>query len=319
MVGCDVGTDIVEGIVGVKEGREVGSDDDGVKLLGYLRRLYPRLPRGLLEKGMRKGWVRVDGGRVRGCRILRKGERVRLPPFFEEGGGRDGYKPSAEDIDFLRGMEIGRSADYVYFDKPEGLAVQGGSGVACHMDGMLRGYLEGEEARLIHRLDKRTSGVLAVARTRRSAAEAGRLFSGRGVKKLYWSLVLGDVEGEKGEVGDDVSRTRYSVEWSDGSGLKVLALRPVTGRKHQLRVHVEKMGGMIVGEDRYGGGEMREKMMGLGLRNERLMLHNGLLGLEGEDDVTSGLPDDFLSVLHKVGCEGLDLRDYRSVWKDVSG
>ena len=292
---------------------EIRVEEDGEKVIGYLRRKYPHIPRGLLEKGIRKGWVRVGGRRVRSARELLAGETVKVPYFFREKKPRDIYQSDVSDWDELREMEIRRSVSYVYFAKPSGLAVQGGSGVGKNLDGMLRGYLGvSEEHRLVHRLDSSTSGIVVIARNLKSARLASECFTKGRVDKLYVALVRGKV-GRRGEIKEEIggkfAQTFYKRVWSNDI-FSLLALVPITGRKHQLRIHVMSICDGIVGDRRYGRGDDTWR------KKERMMLHSFMIRLGDEAMVEARVPEDFLVVLRGVGFQGEFVSGYK-IWKDM--
>jgi 23S rRNA pseudouridine955/2504/2580 synthase len=254
----------------------VAEADDGLRLDRWFRRHYPHLTHGRLEKLLRRGEIRVDGGRVRAGHRLAAGMVVRVPPLPPAEGPPPAAAPpsvSAADAEDLRARVLHRDDMILVIDKPAGLAVQGGSGTARHLDGMLDAlrFDADERPRLVHRLDRDTSGVLVLARTRKAAAAVGEAFQDRAARKLYWALVHGTpdtpvgrwdtfMEKKPGGRGEQVSSgadgkravTLYRVLGRSDSAYAWLALTPLTGRTHQLRVHCAEAGLPIVGDPRYG-------------------------------------------------------------------
>ncbi|RAH99312.1 RluA family pseudouridine synthase [Acuticoccus sediminis] len=250
---------------------EVDPDDAGMRLDRWLRRSFPDVPLGALSKVVRTGQVRVDGARAKLETRLEAGQSVRLPPQMTmppPAGSLGG------DAAALEAMVIYRDDALVVLNKPYGLAVQGGSGVSRHVDGMLEAWRDrkGRKPRLVHRLDRDTTGVLVVARTRSAAADLAEGFRGRDAHKTYWALVRGHPVPEEGKVSTWLGRdpndsekmavlpqkTKEAVratslyETLDRSGqLSLLRLSPVTGRTHQLRVHCMHMGVPIIGDPKY--------------------------------------------------------------------
>jgi 23S rRNA pseudouridine955/2504/2580 synthase len=255
----------------------VEKDDDGVRLDRWFKRHLPQVGFGTVSRWARTGQLRVDGKRVKPEDRVATGQIVRVPP-----GGDDPTKQvikrrelSAEEEAQAEAMLIRRSKSALVLNKPPGLATQGGTGTSRHVDGLLDAYADADQPRpkLVHRLDKDTSGVLLVARSAGSAAFFSKQFAGRGAKKIYWALVVGvpDVKqgtveapigkqpgsgGEKMHVdveGGQSARTLYRVVDKAGNRASWVELQPLTGRTHQLRVHMAAIGHPIVGDGKYGG------------------------------------------------------------------
>lgn len=226
---------------------------------------------------LRKGEVRVDGGRASAGQRLAPGQVVRVPPLPEGAPApRDEARVSAHEAADLRARVLHRDDRLLVLDKPAGLAVQGGTKTTRHLDGMLDAlrFDAAERPRLVHRLDRDTSGVLVLARTREAASYLTAAFRERTTRKLYWALVHGGppaasgrldspLEKRGGKGGEKVAAsaegkravTLYRVVERAGRAFSWLALTPLTGRTHQLRAHCAEAGMPIVGDAKYGGRE----------------------------------------------------------------
>ncbi|MCB2114395.1 MAG: RluA family pseudouridine synthase [Parvularculaceae bacterium] len=259
--------------------RVVEEKDDGLRLDRWFRTYYPGLNHGALEKLLRTGQIRVNGGRVKANRRVETGEAIRIPPIGDAVGAKTPVAaPKREDAEFIRSIALYEDDEILAVNKPFGLAVQGGAKTKRHVDGMLASLEKnGERPRLVHRLDQDTGGLLILAKTRKAAASLSKAFQGRGVSKTYWALCRGLPEIREGTINlriakkmvrvgageqermtpadDDSSKkaiTDYMVLDSAGP-VSFLALKPLTGRTHQLRVHCAAMGTPIVGDRKYGG------------------------------------------------------------------
>lgn len=256
----------------------VTDDEAGIRLDRWFRRHYAELGHGRLEKLLRTGQVRVDGGRSKGSTRLEAGQIIRVPPFPTAAEGksqRAAPVPRAQDTEKLKKLVIHLDDDVLAINKPPGLAVQGGTGLKQHLDGMLDGlrFDQTERPRLVHRLDKDTSGVMVLARNAFAAAKLAAAFRDRTAHKTYWALVVGDPRPRKGKITSKIAKkgssgservvkakgdgkramTEYEVLENAGNEIAWLALKPHTGRMHQLRVHCADLGTPILGDGKYGG------------------------------------------------------------------
>lgn len=264
------------------EQRVVGDDEGGMRLDRWFRIHYPGLANAHLNKLIRKGQVRVDGARAKPNHRLETGQTIRVPPIRLDGVTTASKRPAPkirpEDRRMIAERTLFEDDHLLVLDKPSGLAVQGGTGTRHHLDGMLMA-LEAETGkrwRLVHRLDRDTSGVIVVAKTRDVSARLGKAFQSRSVQKTYWCLTCGVPKPPQGTIdlalvkstgpdGDrmrparedepnaDKAITRFNVLDRVGDRFAWVTAKPVTGRQHQIRAHLAAIGTPIAGDDKYGG------------------------------------------------------------------
>ncbi len=257
----------------------VATEDGTLRLDRWFRRHYPQLVHARLEKLLRTGQVRVDGKRAKAGDRVEPGQAIRVPPIGDAPTPSVPHQPRPRPTDrdeaALRDRVIYRDDWAIVIDKPPGLAVQGGTNTERHVDQLLDGlrFDSAERPRLVHRLDKDTSGVLLIARTPAAAVHFTRAFRDKTTRKIYWAAVVGAPEMAQGrielalaklpgrggervrpdeEAGKDAV-TYYRVIDNAGERASWLALLPMTGRTHQLRAHCAAIGTPILGDGKYGG------------------------------------------------------------------
>ena len=265
--------------------RAVSGDEAGLRLDRWFQRHFPELSHGALQKLLRTGQVRLDGKRVEARDRVEPGQTVRLPPGVtatpparSKGGAKATPQLSERDAQEIQSLVIHRDDWAIALNKPSGLAVQGGSGTERHVDGLLDGLRFGfeERPRLVHRLDKDTSGLLLIARTGQAAKRLSESFRDRETEKLYWAVVVGVPPKMEGTIDLPLAKrpgardretmqvdheqgqkalTHFRVLDRAGNRAALLALWPRTGRTHQLRVHCAEIGCPILGDRKYGGEE----------------------------------------------------------------
>lgn len=308
----------------------VAAADAGLRLDRWFKQRYPGLGFSRLQKLLRTGQVRVDGGRAKAGDRLAAGQTVRVPPLpddAEEGAVRPQptrRTPSKAEAEDLRARVLYKDDVVLVIDKPAGLAVQGGSGLSTNLDALMEALKLGakEAPRLVHRLDRDTSGVLVLARTRKAAKELTHGFQAKATEKLYWAVVVGvpkppegtidlalsKLAGRKGDKMapdvDDGKRaiTRYRVLDQASRKAAWLEMEPVTGRTHQLRVHAVALGTPILGDGKYGG---REAFLPGAEIGKQVHLHARRISLPHPDGgrlaVEAPLPPHFVDTFATLG------------------
>jgi 23S rRNA pseudouridine955/2504/2580 synthase len=322
--------------------RQIEPDDDGIRIDRWFKRHYPAVTHVLLEKLLRKGEVRLDGKRAKAADRVIAGQAMRLPPQVIHAEAAE--KPKSQTPHLLASKDMGSLADRILYmdkqviviDKPPGLATQGGSGLTKHVDGMLDSlqYEKPTRPRLVHRLDRDTSGVLVIARTALAASGLSASLALRDTSKVYWALTRGvpkqkhgvikgalAKEGGHGPHGRDermavsddedakAALTEYAVVGTAGTEYAWVAARPITGRTHQIRVHLASIGTPIVGDFKYGGTEVR----GRGEIADKLHLHARSIDIGRPDggrlQATAPLPPHMVKSWKLLGFDTDDTRD----------
>jgi len=313
----------------------VAADDDGIRLDRWFKRHMPETSFNIVSRWARTGQLRIDGKRADPGDRIEAGQVIRLPPAeiaaaavatARSPRARAPRAPLSDDETALvRSFVIHRDAQAIVINKPPGLATQGGTKTEHHVDRLLDGLQFEAESRpkLVHRLDKDTSGVLLLARTARAAAHFAKAFSSRTARKVYWAIVTGvpSIEdgmielpigkqpgtgGEKMHVDEkegSPARTRYRVIERAGNRACWVELQPYTGRTHQLRVHMAAIGHPIVGDGKYGGAEAFLS----GSISRKMHLHARRLKVDHPDggaiDIVAELPEHFADSLRHLGFE----------------
>ena len=308
----------------------VEENADGMRLDRWVKKRFPGLNQGRVEKLLRTGQIRLNGGRAKSNTRLCAGQSVRMPPLNSDGSNspvdRAPEQPSKEDRLMLESSILHQDHHVLVIDKPAGLAVQGGSKTIRHLDGMLDALTLGaaERPRLVHRLDKDTSGVLVLARTAKAARLLTESFRSKDSRKAYWAIVTGvprpamgrinlgldkrPGQGREKVVVDEDGKAAisdYRVIEHAGRSAAWLSLEPVTGRTHQLRVHCAALGTPILGDGKYGG--KSAFIEGSDKAARQLHLHARAIRIPnpggGILEVSAPLPDHMRKTLKLLGFE----------------
>jgi len=308
----------------------VSEDDDGIRLDRWFKRHKPEVSFTSVAKWARTGQLRLNGKRATPGDRVETGQEIRIPPIdAQPEDSRRRAQPKREQLtpdetEFVRSLVVFETPDAFVLNKPPGLATQGGTKTRDHLDRLLDGLAgDGARPKLVHRLDKDTSGAILVARSARAAGFFSKAFSGRTARKVYWALVVGvpsadeglidaplakqpGTGGEKMHIDEEnglPAKTRWRVIDRAGNRAAWVELQPLTGRTHQLRAHMTAIGHPLLGDGKYGG---QEAFLTGGL-SRKLHLHARRLKIDspagGAIDVTADLPEHFRQSLETLGFE----------------
>jgi len=294
--------------------------DDGMRLNRWFLKYYPNITMGRLQKLLRTKQIKVDGARAETSLKLTAGQSIRIPPLKDDEALPEKSKNLPQkEVDFMRSLVIFKNDDIIAINKPSGLAVQGGTNTHHHVDGLLDALIFEKEERpkLVHRIDKDTSGVLLLARNRQMAEKLTLAFRQHKLPKTYLALVNGCPQKNEGEINSPLlkvgekmqispegqsARTLYKVLDNVGTKFALVEASPLSGRTHQIRVHLESIGCPIVGDDKYFGGTKRVKN---NLFADRLHLHAYKIDLSfiynKKVIITAPMPNYFKDSLNAAG------------------
>jgi 23S rRNA pseudouridine955/2504/2580 synthase len=307
----------------------IAEEDDGIRLDRWFKRHRPGTPHALLARWARSGQLTLDGRKADVSDRIETGQKLVMPtPPVETAArpARKGRPLTDADVELAESMVIHRDTSALVLNKLPGLATQGGTKTEQHVDGLLDAlkYDGPVRPKLVHRLDKDTSGALLIARTPRAAAWFAKAFSNRSARKTYWAIVVGVPDIAQGEIDlplakqpgsggekmhvDDKglpSKTRYRIVERAGNSAAWVELQPLTGRTHQLRVHMAAIGHPIVGDGKYGG----KSAFLTGAISRKLHLHSRRLRIDHPDggaiDITAPVPEHFAASLDALGFDPL--------------
>ena len=305
----------------------VSDDDDGIRLDRWFKRHLPEVSFNLVSRWSRTGQLRLDERKATPGDRIETGQKIRIPAAdaapAKEARRLPKREPlTADEEQFVRDMVIYQDPGAFVLNKPPGLATQGGTKTTQHLDRLLDGLAEdGARPKLVHRLDKDTSGALLVARSARAAGHFAKAFSGRTARKVYCALIVGVPDRDEGEIDAPLAKqpgtggekmhiseehglpakTRWRVIDRAGNRAAWVELQPLTGRTHQLRAHMAAIGHPIVGDAKYGGADA----FLTGGVSRKLHLHARRIRIDAPDgaaiDVSADLPPHFAESLEMLG------------------
>ena len=266
---------------------KVKPEDDGMRLNRWFLKYYPALTLGRFQKLLRTKQIKIDGKRAEAGFKLSTGQEIRVPPLEEEKALPTHNKISDKDCKFIQSLVIFKDDNILVLNKPSGLAVQGGTNTSRHVDGLLEAltFEKSEKPKLVHRIDKDTSGILVLARNRQWAEKLTKAFREHALQKTYLALTApapkqenGDIKAPLEKIGEKVAvtdagkpaHTYFEVIDRVGNKFALLCAEPLTGRTHQIRAHLLHINAPIVGDNRYFLGNKREKY---DLLTDKLHLH----------------------------------------------
>lgn len=306
----------MSGVITVK----IKSKDDGIRLNRWFLREYPSLSLGRLQKLLRTKQIKVDGKKAESSTRLCAGQELRIPPLDNEKAKKTDTEVNAKDAEYIQSMIIYKDERIIVLNKPSGLAVQGGTNTSKHIDGMLEAlkFEKEEKPKLVHRIDKDTSGLLVLARDRKNAEILTKAFREHGLQKTYLAIVRGCPKLSEGEIKLPLEKidekmqvvkdgkkahTLYKVIDTAGKKFALVEASPLTGRTHQIRAHLEALGTPILGDDKYFGSErLHVKEI-----SDKLYLHAYKIDLSDiynkKTVITAKLPKHFAEACDFLGME----------------
>lgn len=305
---------------------KIMQDDDGQRLDRILKKSFPHITFGQMQKLIRTGQIRINGKRAKTDSRVAQGDELRLPPSLDNTDQPEKKAFSQKDRDFIESLILYEDEALLVLNKPPGLAVQGGSKITLHLDGMLNSYQKkGVKPRLVHRLDKDTSGVFLLAKTAEAARALTHDFQGHKVDKTYWALTVPAPSQDNGTIDAKLAKgagrkdggemmihdpdngqkaiTDFEILDRAGKDCAFVAFYPRTGRTHQIRVHAAMIGAPLLGDRKYNPEPFRVEgagiYKGLHLHARAVTLNHPLTGRSVTFEAP--LPQNFLKSWKSFG------------------
>jgi len=300
----------------------VQAEDNDIRIDRWFKRNFPNFSHTSIEKALRKGQIRIDGKKSKSSTRVLEGQEIRVPPMVEyEKKEKPKQQIDEKYIKEIRKSVLFKDDDIIVINKQAGIATQGGVGVKVSIDSLLE-YLKFDydsKPKLVHRLDKDTSGVLMLARTANAASNLTKQFKSKEIEKKYLAIVVGIPELDEGKIDLSISKqdsgsgkekmtvssdgqkaiTYYKIIEKIGKRLSVVELFPITGRTHQLRVHMSAIGTPILGDGKYGG-----KLAFIEGLNKKMHLHADEIKLPSyKKPFSAPISSNMLETFNKLGIE----------------
>ena len=240
----------------------VSNDFSGSRLDRWIKKHYPEISHGDLEIALRKGYIKVNDGKVKSNYRINLSDKISVYSFLsnKKKKTKHNYKRSSKKE--IENMLIYEDDEILVINKPHGIAVQGGSKINKHIDGLLQSSYKSLQPRLVHRIDKETSGILLVALNRKIADFLSYSFREKKITKYYWAITYGNLSEKSGIIDKRIKRknsntytdalTKYTKYMNFNNKLNFMIYRPITGRNHQIRIHSYDLGVPILGDKKYG-------------------------------------------------------------------
>ncbi len=307
----------------------ISSEEDGTRLDRVIRNRFPIIKQGELEKLLRLGKILVDKKKVKaGIRVefgqeidlkfdLNKYYSKPLSPKTNIPNPVISQSARRKATSIIESWKIDETSDWIAINKPEGIAVQGGSRVSYHIDGLLQDGFGDKRPRLVHRIDKDTSGILLLAKNKQTARLFTQYFREQSISKTYIAFCIGKIS-KSGKISEPVAKLlqkgieKMTVDYDQGltaislferlfynSGISLVCLRPLTGRTHQLRVHMDFNGTPILGDGKYAG----NKAHPTGKFARKLHLHAHFMTLPNGHLITAKVPEHMRLAAYMLGTD----------------
>ena len=318
----------------------ITKDEAGIRLDRVIRGRFPKLRQGQLEKLLRLGKIRLDSKKVDAGKRVQTGQeiefRIDLNNYLSEQSSPkiNTTKPIISDaarrraLSLLESWKIDETSDWIAINKPDGIAVQGGSKVKLHVDRLLQEGFGDKRPKLVHRIDKDTSGILLLAKTPKSARLLTKYFREQAISKTYLAFCIGKL-GKSGRISEPVTKhlqkgfEKMKVDKEEGvsaislfervfynKGISLVCLRPVTGRTHQLRVHLNFIGKPILGDGKYAG----NKAHPADEFDKKLHLHAHFMTLPNGQQIEARVPVHMQLTASKIGADIPAVNQYFDSW-----